>query len=156
MWKIALYGTNSLVKSDSNSLVDLSALGSVDPMTEDSWVKIDILGLNPHWEMLQDSDEGNSGIGIHNPAQKRTFEITTESFVFPDDMHKIEAIARVLAHRRVFLFKGEYPETTEWAIHPDGKAVQVVMTTETEDEWDDGTKALTLAGRFQKPRRNLA
>lgn len=154
MWKIALYGTNVLYKPDADSTIDLSAIdGAVDPMTDNRWLKVDVIAVNPHWDTYGDLETGNGGVAIHPRAQVRTLKIETTPYAFPDDMHKIEALASVLNKRRVFLFKGEYPETVNWSLHPAGKALCVALKISTEDIHEDGTKELILDGRAMRVRR---
>lgn len=154
MWRIAIFGTNELIKPGADSTVELSIVGgTIDPMTDSRWIKFDVYAINPHWDAYGDIESGNGGTAFHPRAQVRTFNIESYPFIFPDEMHKIEEIASALNKRRVFLFKGDYPQTTEWELHPDGKALCVALKISTEDVHESGTKEITLEGRAFRVRR---
>ena len=153
MYTIAIYGTNDFIKSDANSLVNLSALTTTDPMTDTNWLKIKIAAIDPNPVSLGDIEEGNGGVAIHSRAYYRQLAIETDYYTFPDDMAEFEAIAVALAKRRVFLFKGDYPEATGWELHPDGKALQVALTMEPSNEHEYGVKSYMLTGREFRAKR---
>jgi len=154
MWKIAIYGTNNMYKPDSNSMLELTVIdGTTNPMTDNRWLKLDVLAINPHWETIGDIEVGNGGTAIHPHIQVRTFRIELMPFKFPDDMHKIEALAGVLNKRRVFVYQGEYPSTEQWSLHPAGMALCVALKIKTEDVAEDGTKEIQLEGRCVKVMR---
>lgn len=154
MWEVAIYGTNELIKPDADSTVSLGNIAAtVDPMTDERWVKFNVYAINPHWDTFGDIETGNGGTALQPRAQVRTVKLETASFVFPDDMHKIEQIASALNKRRIFLYKGDYPETPDWALHADGKALCVALKITTEDIHEEGTKELTIEGRAFRVRR---
>ncbi len=153
MWAIAIYGTNTPHKPDSDSTLELPVIdGTVDPMTDNRWLKLDVLAINPHWETMGDIESGNGGNAIHPRALVRTFRIELAPYKFPDEMHKIDALADVLNKRRIFIYQGEYPSTEQWSLHPNGKAICVAMRISTEDVHEDGTKEIILEGRAIRAR----
>lgn len=155
MYEIALYGSNTPYKSDADSTIDLSVLdGTTNPMTDSRWLKVRVTCLKPEFRSIGDVEEGNGGIAIAPRAIARHFTIETDSYTFPDDMTMIDAIGNVLNHRRVFLFKGTYPDGGDWRIHAGGKALNIVGTIETEHEVEYGTKMITISGREFRPRRS--
>lgn len=153
MWTIAIYGSDELRKPLPDSTIQLSELGTSDPMTDNSWLKVDVIAINPHWDSYGDIEAGNGGVAIHPRSQVRTVKIETEAYVFPDDMHKIEQLADTLRKRRVYVFKGDYPETVDWQLHADGHCLCMALRISTEDVHENGTKELILEGRAFRVRR---
>lgn len=153
MYTIALYGTNSFIKPDADSMNTFVELGTADPMSDENWLKIEVVGVKPHWESYSDIEEGNGGVGIQPKTLVRTFEIETAPFLFPEEMEIEQNIAFVLNKRRVFLYKGTFPESLTWELHPDGKAMCVVLKKTTEDDFANGCKSVTLNGRLYRLKR---
>jgi hypothetical protein len=150
-WLIALFGTDDYYEIDQNSEVSLSTLGTTDPMTDANWLKIGISGMSPGRENLNDGEERVGGIIAHSPTQKQIFEIHLLPLVFPDDMDKYEALCDLLLKKYIYLFKGTY-SFDNWKIHPDGKAIRVAVNIETEHNYENGTKEITLQARKERPK----
>ncbi|MFN3307227.1 MAG: hypothetical protein ACK42Z_08600 [Candidatus Kapaibacteriota bacterium] len=149
-WKIALYGTDTYYPIDDDSTIDLSTLGTTDPLNDNNWLKLYIKGTSPHKEPFGDNDDRIGGIQLHNPTQIQTYEIEFLPFVFPDDMDKYEELCALLRKKHIYLFKGEY-SFPNWSIHPDGKAIRISVVISTEDDYENGLKIVKLKARKEKP-----
>ena len=149
-WIIALFGTDEYYETDQNSEVSFSTLGTSDPMSDDNWLKLKIYGMSPKRENLNEGEERIGGITAHSPGQKQLFEIHLMPFVFPDDMNQYESLCNLLLKKYVYLYKGTY-SFDNWKIHPDGKAIRISVNIETEHNYENGTKEITLQARKEKP-----
>lgn len=149
-WKIALFGTNTYYTIDDDSTINLTTLGTNDPMTDDNWLKYTIKGMSPHKEPFGEAEDRIGGVQVHNPIQVQTFEIEFLPFKFPDDMDKYEELFALLRNKYIYLFKGEY-DFPNWAIHPDGKAIRISATATTEDDYENGIKIVKIKARKEKP-----
>ena len=146
MWTIALYGTDTYYEPDADSHVDLSTLGTSDPMTDSNWLKVNIAGASPKKEAFENPRERIGGISVHASAQKQVYKLHLEDYVFPDDMAVLEQLYTLLRKRYVYVYKGTYDFTSgnSWAIHPDGKAIMVSAVGATEDDYEHGLKRVTI------------
>ncbi len=150
-WIIALFGTNEYYEIAEDSTIDLSSLGTSNPLTDDNWLKLNIYGVSPHRELLNNEFEQRiGGIVVHNSAQIQTFNVKLAYFIFPNDMHKYEQLCDVLKKKFIYFYKGTYT-FDNWSIHPDGKAIRVATKILTEDDYESGIKAVTLEMRKEKP-----
>jgi hypothetical protein len=145
-WEIALYGTDTYYNPDSDSLVDLSTLGTTNPMTDTNWLKVKIAGASPKKEAFNSPGKHIGGISTHAPAQKQIYQLKLEDYTFPDDMAELEKLYTLFRKRYIYFFKGTYDFTSaySWAIHPDGKAIMVSAVGKTEDDYDHGIKSVTI------------
>ena len=144
-WKIALFSTNNKFTADANSEISLATLGTSDPMTDSNWLKIEITGLSPHSDQINDKDKRVGSISVHRGLQVETFNINVKHFVFPDEIAAYRALFLLLSRKFVFLYRGDYTFTAQgWDIHSTGKAIQIACKGTTEDEYDDGVKKVTL------------
>jgi hypothetical protein len=146
MWTVALFGTDTYYNPDADSLVDLSALGTSNPMTDTNWLKIDIAGASPKKEIFESPRERVGGISVHSSAQKQLYQLKPDDYIFPDDMSALDSLYDLLRKRYIFFYKGTYDFTTSdsWAIHPDGKAIMVSAVGKIEDDYDHGIKTVTI------------
>lgn len=153
-YTIALYGDDVYRKPDANSEIDLADLpGGGDPLASAEWLKIKVIGLKPGWDMLNEPWEGDGGRRFQRKGQIRTFSIETGSLMFPDDMALYDAIAEVINHYSVYLFKGDYDGADNWSVHSEGRALYVSLGFESEHSYPNGSKTVTLAGSACEPRR---
>jgi hypothetical protein len=149
-WTIAFFGTNEYFEIADDSTIDLSILGTSNPMTDENWLKLKIKGMSPHKVVYGENEDRIGGIQVHNPVQIQTFEIEFTPFVFPEDMDKYEAFLALLRNKYIYLFKGEY-NFTNWSIHPDGKAIRISAYPSTEDDYENGIKIVKIKARKEKP-----
>jgi len=145
MWTIALFGSNTYYDPDSASLVDLSTLGTSNPMTDANWLKVNIAGASPKKEPYTSPKERVGGISVHSKAQKQLYSLKLEDFIFPGDMAALDSLYSMLNKNFIYFFKGTYdfPDDS-WSIHPDTKAIMVSAVGSTEDDYEHGIKIVTL------------
>lgn len=143
-WIIALYGTNENKTIGEKSQVNLSDLDTTDPMTDDKWLKLEIIGGSPVYKGLSDKKTRIGGITVHRGASKRAFTLQLYPIKFPDEMYILEDLNDILNHRHIFFFKGTY-DFEGINIHPEGKAIEVAINVPTpEDDFESGTKEVSL------------
>ena len=159
-YKIAILGTATYKEPDNKSEVALAELGTANPMTDANWLKIEIAGMSPQFEFLEEPQLATGGISIHNPAQYGLFNVQLPPLYFPNDMAKYFAIMDVLNFPHLYLYRGEYdfdpvipnPALTPWNIHSDNKCLKVVATANYSDEYRDAVKIITLQLKKEMPK----
>lgn len=151
-WTIALYSTNSNIAIDENSLADFTALGTTDPMEDEDWLKIEVIGVSAKKEKDEDIAKRTGNIGVNQGRRIYSFSIQCVDFIFPDDMQTLDDLMELLDRRNIFLYKGTYvfPETG-WELHPDSKALSIVGVGRIEDDYSNGVKRLTINCRTTYP-----
>lgn len=147
MWKICLKGSNEYIAPDASGCVSLEALGTSNPMTDDSWLKADVLGMGAK-RSEREPDERIGGV-VHRGTGLRVFDCEIAPYRFPADMHKLDELYSHLSKRFVYLHKGNY-NFANFAIHPDGKALAVAASVVVEDDYDGGRKQVKI--RFKVVR----
>jgi hypothetical protein len=149
-WTIALFGTNTNYTIDNKSLVALSTLGVSNPMTDANWLKISVKGVGAKKSACAEPDNRVGNISVQNPAQYQFYDVELEDFVFPDDMPDIDNLNKVLRHKYLFLYKGDY-DFTGWSIHAAGYAIAITAVATTEDDYPNGLKSVKLKLRKVNP-----
>lgn len=150
MWEIALFSTNTYYPPNTKSEVSLSTLGTTDPMADPSWLKVPIIGAG--YKMVLEGDAETS-VGQRKYAigrMRRRLDIKVRPLVFPDEMDIMIAIAHTLINRYVYIYRGSY-EFDSFSIHSDGHAAAVVCALSIEDDYDSGTKHVTLSCDYVVP-----
>lgn len=157
-WKIAIIGTNKKIIPDENSEVDLDALipdgfiGPINPMEGIPWTQLYITGMGAKKLMSEDDGERPGGISVHNRNQKQIYDIEVYDGVdsnlkFPRDMAFIESVMRVFRNRSVFMYYGTYdfPDDNFHLTTAPGRAIKIAAVATVEDDYDNGTKKLTIS-----------
>ena len=156
-WTIAIYGTTlatlgagNIPEPDVNSCVDLLAINSATPMTDNKWIKIDIIGWEIVNEPIEDLQTRIGGIQVHSSAQYRSHTIKLKTLNFPKEYWLKDKLERLFRKPDLFIYKGTYQYidtldvTKSFMPHEDGKCIKVAGGFSEEYKYDNGDFDMTL------------
>lgn len=142
MWTIALYGSDSYFEPNEKSEVLLSVIGQTDPMTNNNWIKFDVLGCPTHYEQRDNIKELN-GVAYHTKGQKRVITLDFDYFIFPDDEHKKIALEQLLNKQFIYFYCGTYVFSS-WQFHTSNSCLMVACYQSVESDYEGGVTKIKL------------
>jgi hypothetical protein len=151
---IAILGTTTYKEPNKDSEVALSELATTDPMTDEDWITIEIKGMSPQYEFIEEPDTATGGISLHNFAQHALFNIPLAPLGFPEDMAHYKRIMKALNYPHIYLYRGTYTFSElddPWDIHSDNKCLKISVISSYSDDYDNAIKEITLAVKKEMP-----
>lgn len=156
-YTIAIFGTTFEILGASNipvpdkaSCINLSAINSTNPMSEDKWLKLDILGWEIKNVQVDESQRRVGEVSVHSPTQYREHTIKLKAIKFPEDnwiKEKIESIFRkpdLLIHKGTYQYINNIDTSKNFMPHPDGMCLKVAGGISEEYKYDNGDLEIVL------------
>ncbi len=109
-----------------------------------AWVRVHVMGANPTLTNEGDSYTTPSGGKYKDSRPRWKFTMKTARYGFEADWAEFKALMQHLSRQYVYLAVDDYPVD----LHPVNTCMLVTATITQEDNYDDGTKRLTI--EFEK------